>query len=727
MALTINSNNMALSAQKNLNKSQASLQKSMERLSSGLRINSAKDDAAGLAISNRMGAKIRGLNQAVRNANDGISLSQTAEGALQETTGILQRIRELSVQASSDSNTDKDRASLQLEVGQLLQEMDRIATSTSYNGKTLFDGTFGKASFQVGSEAGQTISFGLNSAKASALGASGGVASGAYQLAKQDSSKTIGTTGTLAAMTAGDLSINDKNIRGTTSGDDTVSYSDNASSAISIAKAINDSADETGVRAVANATTLTFGTTDATALGDGDFKINGVNIGAVADAGDAAANATALAKAINDQAHLTGVSAVVANTDEITLKAGDGRNITITTGATAVAADFKAVGGNVEIQPDNATAGQKDIVVRGSVSLYSNETFGIAGKNPSVAGLTEQKVTATSEKLLESAAATADTTFSSLSNGDLTLNGFAVDFSSFSAQVTSASTLEKSSDSGTASAMFIAGAINNTDGLKEQITASAKTVMNLGKISSYDASADSLAIRFQGTGDGDTDTGGLSITLDKNIQEGDATGYLVGSLNSAFAGGSEDVKGLVASVNENGELLITADDGRNIRVAVKADKSSTQFLGNFDTSSNNDVMSKGTISLEAREGFVVNDISGGKQALAGIETNIGTVANINISTFKGAQNAIKALDAALGQVDDMRANLGAIQNRFDSTINNLTNVSENLSAAQGRILDADFAAETANMTKFQIMQQAGVAMLAQANQLPQTVLSLLQG
>ncbi len=170
MALSINTNVASLNAQRNLGVSQSALAKSMQRLSSGLRINSAKDDAAGLAISDRMTSQIRGLNQAVRNSNDGISLAQTAEGALQESTNILQRMRELAVQSANDTNTASDRTSLQAEVNQLKQELTRIADTTTFNGKNLLDGSLTSAQFQVGANAGETISFGIQSAKSTDLG-----------------------------------------------------------------------------------------------------------------------------------------------------------------------------------------------------------------------------------------------------------------------------------------------------------------------------------------------------------------------------------------------------------------------------------------------------------------------------------------------------------------------------------------------------------------------------
>ena len=170
MALVINTNVMSLNAQRNLNTSGASLATSLQRLSSGLRINSAKDDAAGLAISERFTSQIRGLNQASRNASDGISLTQTAEGAMAETTNILQRMRELSLQSANSTNSTGDRQALQEEVAQLQAEISRIANNTEFNGQRIIDGSFSSAAFQVGANANQTITFAIGSLKASSIG-----------------------------------------------------------------------------------------------------------------------------------------------------------------------------------------------------------------------------------------------------------------------------------------------------------------------------------------------------------------------------------------------------------------------------------------------------------------------------------------------------------------------------------------------------------------------------
>lgn len=413
MAITINTNVASLNAQRNLGASQANLNKSMQRLSSGLRINSAKDDAAGLAISDRMTSQIRGLNQAARNSNDGISLAQTAEGALQESTNILQRMRELAVQSANDTNSSSDRTSLNAEVTQLKEELNRIADTTQFNGKNLLDGSMegdaNKATFQVGANAGtnQTISFDIKSAKSADLGV---VSAGTTTV-------TAASTDYLAADEA------------------TGASSDNAS--------------------------LTF-------------------------------------------------EAVNAGTD--------GNAITVTFAASAT---------------------------------------------------TDASV--------------------SVSGSDITIN-----------------------------------------------LSSVPSDMNTQAIAALVAGNSDAAALVTATGT--TAAGAASIEV------------------VTLTGGAEQV---------------------------------------------------GTASSSVTEGTSVK------------------VADISVATKAEAQTAITSADEALSQIGSMRGELGAVQNRFESTIANLQNVSENLSAARSRILDADIAMETSEMTKQNILQQAGVSILAQANQAPQLALSLL--
>jgi flagellin len=446
-----------------------------------LRINTAKDDAAGLAISERMSTQIRGINQAARNANDAISLAQTAEGALGSAADNLQRIRELAVQSANATNSASDRAALQAEVSALVAEIQRVGTQTEFNGIKLLDGSFAAQTFQVGANAGQVITVAnITDARASSLGKHTLIASGSV------------TGAVVAAATNGIVDETDLVI--TTGGISTSPISYPADSgADAIAAAINTATSGNGVTATAtNSTSLSL----LSAAGDVSFKLNGQNVAAtVADKNDL----SNLVSAINGVAATSGVTATFtypSAKNNITLTTTDGRNITLE--------DFA-----------NATAGDDSVDFGGTT-------------------LTE---------------------------------------------------------SGTVSATK---------------TGTIELVSTKGAIST--AGADDTVFATSGVN------------------------------NSAFA----------------------------------------------------------------------------------------SVAAVDISTFDGASTALSVIDAALSQVNGGRADLGAVQNRFQATISNLETTSENLSASRSRILDADFAKETAALSRAQVLQQAANAMVAQANQLPQQVLQLLQ-
>jgi len=502
MAIVVNTNVSSLNAQRNLAGTGKLLTRSLQRLSSGLRINSAKDDAAGLAISDRMNSQVRGLNQAVRNANDGISMAQTAEGALQETTNILQRMRELAVQSANDTNTASDRASLQKEVSQLQSELNRIANTTAFNGKLLLDGTFGTAKIHVGAEANQVINVQMGDTRATSMG---------YN--RFNSIYTADGISDVTADTNNGVAAQNLTIQGAL-GTATVSVGAN-DSARDIAAAINASADESGV----NASASTYAKIDSlTGAGTIAFDLFGQNeddairvSAQVTDTGDL----TNLAKAINDVAGKTGITATLSDDKSaILLENSEGYDITMT-------------------------------LATGS------EGFDLTGiKHPDDFAANAEWTDSTSEV-----------------------------------------------DAG------------------ESLTA------------------------------GNSGTVGGTIVFDSP-------------------------KGYTVSSDAAGDIVTAAD---------------TAYASTLEK-----------------------------------------VGDIDVGTQTGANSAINVIDGAISYIDDLRADLGAIQNRFESTISNLMNVSENISAAKSRIVDADFAAETANMTKAQILQQAGTAMLAQANTIPQAALSLLQ-
>jgi flagellin len=551
MPQIVNTNIASINAQRNLNKSQGALQTSLQRLSSGLRINSAKDDAAGLAISNRFTTQVRGLNIAVRNANDGISYAQTAEGALGEVTGNLQRIRDLAVQSANDTNSDSDRQSLQEEVNQLVSEINRIAETTSFNGSKVLNGSKEKLNFHIGADANQTVSVQGMDARASRLGSQPGM---------------VQSTG------------------------------------------------------------------------------NRVNIQAAADAGNQGIQEDSGGNGATDVTDFSIRVASVASGDEVNL----------------ASARF---GGNIES------------VSTDELQDRFSSNYG-AGLAKSLAARIND-VRKSGEATMQGVYATAVTTFR---GSDLTSNDMA------------STTVDANS------------------------TASN---VGIGELRSGDLTINGV------------DIGAVKFEVD------DASGSLVNAINA-----KSDVTGVQAAVDRNGELVLTAGDGRDIVIDTSNAQVTNDLFGGGDELATDrfsgnvtDLRVSGRLTITGNDtiSFGGNDaataaLDANGLAAAGSETNVqavGTIGNADITTVESANMTIKSVDSALSQIDSFRATLGAVQNRLDSTIRNLSGVSESLSAANSRILDADFASETASLAKNQVLQQAGISVLAQANALPQSALSLL--
>ncbi len=603
MPQVINTNVASLNSQRSLSMSQASLSTSLQRLSSGLRINSAKDDAAGLAISTRMSSQITGLNQASRNANDGISLAQTAEGGLQSITDSLQRMRELSVQASNATNTATDRAALQQEVDTLVQQINTVASQTAFNGVKLLDGTFNAQSFQVGANSGEALTISsLASAKADALGVG---------TTSSFSSTTAGAVAT-GAIASGGVTVNGYGIGPSVR--DGLSAAGSNDSAISKAAAFNAVSGQTGVTAKASATTLSgiANTAQAAIAGDStDFiYVNNVKLGAIAAGADAITQGANVAAAFNAVSNQSGVTATFStSTGAVSLTAADGRNISL--------------------------------IGRGTGADVANTGLTIGddgGTNSSIVG-----------------AGAGDGT--ALAAGDLTINGY---------------------DIGAVAADAVATPGNNLAAAINALTSkTGVTATNAAGTLTLSAGE------------------GQAITISGNLAHATATATATGFSADQLGAG--------------------ADEAAN-------------------AASSNAVITRGNITLSstASAGITLSgsDIarSGLSSAYTAATATFGAgIASVDLSTATGAQNAIATIDSALANINSSRANLGALQNRFASVVSNLATTSENLTASRSRILDADFAAETANLSRGQIMQQAGTAMLAQANSLPQGVLSLLRG
>ena len=650
MSSVINTNVMSLNAQRQLGKSQAVSNQAMERLSSGLRINSAKDDAAGLAISTGMQSQIRGINQGVRNANDGISMTQTAEGSMDEMTNILQRMRELSVQASNDTNSSSNRGSIQKEVDQLYSELDRIAGTTQFNGTNLLDGSSKSTTLQIGANSGETLSFSIDSVTTKDLNLN--ATSGLGEL---NGGRVSGTS-----SADGDMAINGVDIgaSGTT--------------AKSAASAINAQTGLTGASATAyNAVEGTGGISGVTS---GDLTIDGGN-GAVTIA--ATSSAEDLVNTINRD--VGGVTAALNSDGGLVLSNDTGEDIVI----------GNAGAGN----NDAAAIGLTEDTYKGMVALTSSDGAEIEisqGSSATASSATVQEF-GLNEGVGSSSikGAEIDNSLPAIAaNDQIQING--VDLGA----VAGTSAADK------------AFAINQISG-ETGVTASAKTE------ASYSAEPSSLA--------------GLSI----NGAEVDVTG--AASLDDVVSAiNSTGLQGVVASADaDTGELVLTSQSGSDIN--IKASAGLTDAAGSAVT----DETTGGQLTLTGDNGKDVvvtsnaTSQAGKEVALdklgmtdqGGSSAAVGT--GLSVATSANAQNSIDRIDDALDKISDSRANLGAIQNRLGSTISNLENVSQNTSAANSRIQDADFAAETSKMSKSQILQQAGTSMLAQANASSQSVLSLL--
>jgi flagellin len=510
MALFVNTNVASINGQRNLMGSTNALETSMTRISSGLRINSARDDAAGLQISNRLTSQINGLSIAMRNANDGISMAQTAEGAMQESTTILQRMRDLSIQSANATNSTVDRKALQEEIVQLKSELDRIANTTTFGGQKLLDGSFGVQQFQVGSQANETIGISINSAQIDDLG------SARYAMAGENLATTAATS--LGSAVAGN----------------------------------------THPLAVASET----------------LTVDGINTGIVA----------------------------IAQTDS--------------------AADIES-----------------------KISAIFNTT----GVNADAKTVTRLENLAGSDD--------GDGISFSLSNG------------------TTTETIS-----------FTATGVEEDD-LQIIVNKVNETAASLGIGAEFDASTNSIILTSEA---GDN----IGITDWSDSATGDVT---------------IDVQGRSYADDSDVGAAVGLDAAGNTEVTVK---------GQLQMDS--------TVLFNVSSDTAASDLTGLAAANTLAQAVEISIETIDITTASGAQDAISIIDGALSKIDKNRASLGAAQNRLDSTVSNLANIVENSSSARARIRDTDFATETAELTRNQILQQAGTSILAQANQLPQAALTLLQ-
>ena len=732
MPQIINTNIASLNAQRNLNNAQSANDTALQRLSSGLRINSAADDAAGMAISTRFDAQISGSNVAIRNAGDGVSLAQTAEGALDSITDSLQRIRELAVQAANGTNSDVDREALNLEAQQLIAEVENVSENANFNGTKLLDGSFEDVRFQTGANATDSINVSINELSTDTLGvaATAGVSSIGGEIVRDTNAGTaLSSDPAASALANGDLTINGVAIEASTGSDDSASYADADASAIAKAAAINEKSEETGVTAVALENTVlgqSSGATNGFSTLAGSFDLNGVTVNVAVDQTlDADTNRESIAAAINSVSGQTGVVAINTGDDDtgVSLVAADGRNITLEnlTGGASVTSQF-GLGGTA---PSTATGGTPIYTFTSSVLLQSADGSDIdiaAGTGDlENSGFTEGtksgQLASLSSTVIEGSGTTGP---NAMDAGDLTINGLSI-------RASDGADDSLSYDDGSAtmaaytdvSAIARAAAINE---VSDQTGVSAVVEANVvSGTQGVSAGAAAGAVVVNGV-----TTASINFTeADEDVRRSEA----VDAIN-AISGRT----GVVA-VDSGDGIELRADDGRNIsmqQLAASAFASVGIEQNSSATGAANEIsVFTSTIRLEAAGEFTLGSETGDigdtglRAGTYGAEDAGTLLKDVDISTVDGALEAITAIDNALGQVSAMRSDLGATQNRFESTINNLTISSENLSASNSRIRDADYAAETAELSRTQVLIQAGISVLSQANARPQQVLSLL--
>ena len=568
MALSVNTNVTSQTVQKNLNKAGDALSTSMTRLSSGLKINSAKDDAAGMQIANRLTSQVKGMSVAINNANNGVSIAQTAEGAMQESTNILQRLRELALQSANGDKSDADRASLQQEFTAKTGELTRIAQTTTFGGRNILDGSFQNVAFQIGSDANQTISFGMGDISAAGLKGTyseANAAGGVTQLAASVTANSVTGSATTDFVRTGatykppvgtdeTFTINGENV--------TIKVGDDIAAAM---KAITDAAIpdvKASLNAAGDALVLTSSKT--------------TTVGGTTTSGLATANSS---EAAPGAAGLAADTSIKINGEDVSFKKGDD-----------VAAIAKAITDANTAKPFGVTA---KVSAEGRLELTSQDGKAIK-----------------------------------LENG--------------------------------------ATATGGAGGLAKLGLSSGTTEAKLDKATS---------INLNGT--------------EVKFTSGASMADIVSSINSASTG-------VTASINtSDGSLKLFSTKNINIADGSSGDGLAKLGLTGTDASTT-------AVKMESK------------------------VADLSILDPEAAQKTIQALEGAIQQIDTQRSQLGAVQNRFSSTVSNLQSISENSNAALGRVQDTDFASEAAELTKQQTLQQASTAILSQANQLPSAVMKLLQ-
>ena len=680
--VVVNTNISALRSSEAMRQTESAMGDAMERLSTGSRINSASDDAAGSAIASKMEAQTRSLAVAVRNANDAISLTQTAEGALGEVEDILQRIRELAVQSGNSTLNASDRVQLQAEADALTAEIDAIASQTNFNSVSLFDGTNTSVSMQVGINARDTLSIALQKTDVASLGIGSSNTTRAITSERvtafadtdADQIKINGENFASGDLTAATVPLNGINVDTSALASPSAAQ-DAGYTAAALAAAINTNSGTHG--AVATAFNTVVGTSSSYTAAS--VTLNGVTIASQATKAE-------FVSAVNQST--AGVTATLSDAGVITLSNENGADINVGGGMTGMGFATDIYGGFITL----ANSDGSDVVIE-------------AGSTENGYGDSADGTVAIVNRLGFNPISGTSVTSASVTSTDLTavmgvkINGVAI------------------GDSADSSALAKAAAINAAGA---GVTATASTQVRVTvDITGTIANSSTASINGITT----------NIAAATNIED------VVSTVNTALSGNVD----IIASSNDDGELVLTSASGLNIAIddgtATDVFTAATMADGTSLTVTNGATTARGVLTLTSDSGGVIKIEDGEVDTHTGLAT-LGlqaqsekaseTTSGLSMSTVAAASSALTAIDTAIETVSTFRAGFGATENRLDKAINNLTTYKVNLEAAKGRIEDADFASETAALTKSQILNQAATSMLAQANASKQNLLALLQ-
>ena len=663
--VSVSTNIAALMAQKSMSDQIAKSDKAIERLSTGLRINHAADDAAGTAIASKMEAQVRSLAVAIRNGHDAISMTQTAEGALGEMENILQRVRELAVQAGNSTLSSTDRIAIQEEVTALTSEVNDIATNTNFNGVKLLDGTNSSINFQLGANAVDQLTVALESSKATDLGLKASMGSNIFSSSRIE----LAAVNTIAVDA---IKINGQNHVATQS----VTTVGKTTAAALLAAAINTNTANHG--AVANAFNKIVGSEMGNSFTmSNSFTVGGVTIAIQSTMQD-------VVNKINES--VAGVTATLGNNNSLILSNTTGNQIIVAGNAPG------AVGLTADTYEGFYTLENVDgSAVKIELGNLANGYVQAATATPTSLG--QYGLNETDGKITKSIAVTTDilATTDQIKINDVLIGATTLD----SAQAKAAAINAVSSSSG--------------------VTATASTTMFLDL--DFDQNATNTSFEVNGTA--------IAVAPLNSVSD------VAAAINTA------DI-GVVATASTEGLLKLFDSGGQNITIDLLAPTAYVSAASDADNTALTvaaNITARGNIELTATDGGFIKltdgDLNNAGLAKLGLEgqSAMGTAGTggVNVSTLIGATAALANIDIAIDKLSGFRASFGAVENRIDAKINNLTTLKVNTQAAQSRIEDADFAAETTNMIKAQILSQAATSMLAQANASKQDLLSLLQG